>query len=79
VTQAEFYLLLATFFALAYGGGYLGLLLWRAAETTYCAYQAERRDRQAFLLRVARRRMREVDDSIRRARNWRQYTKPPDR
>lgn len=69
MTSLAFWLLLAAFLVGVYATCQFGLLLWREALTAYREARAEQRDIEAWRLRVARRRMREVDDAIRQA--WR--------
>jgi hypothetical protein len=61
----RFYLLLAGAALGGYALAYLGLWTYRTVTSGYAIWAAEQRDIEAWRLRVARRRMREVDDAMR--------------
>jgi hypothetical protein len=61
----RFYMFLAGIALGGYALAWLGLWAYRAATSGYSIWAAEQRDIEAWRLRVARRRMREVDDAMR--------------
>ena len=61
----RFYLLLAGMAIGGYALAWLGLWTYRALTSGYSIWRAEQRDIEAWRLRVARRRLREVDDAMR--------------